>query len=331
MTQHIAENTRVSIDRIIALSAILVTAMYHYGIRILILALVCMITSLLTEWICCKFRNCSFRKTIPDTVSEALILCMLFSTAIPFFTVIVSCIVSVVLGKELFGGKNNPVVPSVAVGYCFAWLNQNEQLLLYPSEKIHLSVFSFDSQLLTGGVSEAWNKSGTFSKSVLDWLTGIPNEPIGTCSVVLLSMIGIVLILRKSASGWVILPLLFYTVCSNIIFAKLRHIEAAVVGTMLTNQLLFSAIFIYGDMDYAPPDLAGILFGVFSAGAITAATRFLFVTDAPLMLSIILSPLAIWLRYMMNEYAFSQEDKRRNTKCQGKIRYFRIPFFGKES
>ncbi|MBP0967263.1 MAG: hypothetical protein J5722_06500, partial [Oscillospiraceae bacterium] len=65
---------------------------------------------------------------------------------------------------------------------------------------------------------------------------------------------------------------------------------------------LFAVIFLHSDPDYAPPDLAGSLYGVALAGASVILTRLLFITDAPVMLAVFLSPAAVKLRELMRRY-----------------------------
>ena len=286
-------------DRAAALLAILCTAAYEYGMRIWMLAGIAFAVSLAAERISLFIRRKPFQTDHLEAGISGVVLLMLMPPTVSVSLLIMSCIFAIIIGRQIFGGKENPVMPAAACGYCFAMLNNKLQMTLFPAEKSHLPLFQIDSDKLISGVSDAWNRTGTFSAKPMDWLLGLPNQPIGTCSAVLLVVIALVLILRRSASGWVILPLMGFTVMSSMVFDGMRHPLPAAIGAALTNQMLFSAVFLYGDPDHAPPGLAGTLSGVFSAGIIMIFTRVLYVTDAPVMLTILLSPMNIWLRYVM--------------------------------
>lgn len=289
----------IAADRALALLAILCTAAYDYGPRIWMLGGIAAGVSLLTEWIFLYIRKQKFTAKHLDAAVSGLILLMLMPPAVSVSLLIMSCIFANIIGRQLFGGKENPVIPTAAAGYCFALLNDRIDMTSFPAEKLKLPLFSIDPETLTAGVTDAFNHDGAFPNNIYGWLAGLPNQPIGTCSVVLLIVIALVLMLRRSLSAWTAIPMLFFVIVSNLIFAYLRKPEMTVIGSLLTNQLLFSIIFLYGDPDFAPPNLAGSLFGILAAGCIAVLTRVLFVYDAPVLLTVLLSPLQIWLRLVM--------------------------------
>jgi hypothetical protein len=81
------------------------------------------------------------------------------------------------------------------------------------------------------------------------------------------------------------------------------------IGCCLSNQTLFAVIFLHADPDYAPPQLAGSLYGVILAGTVIILTRMLRVTDAPVTAAVILSPAAIRLRELMRLAEYDGEQK----------------------
>ena len=76
----------------------------------------------------------------------------------------------------------------------------------------------------------------------------------------------------------------------------------------MTNQLLFSALFIYGDSDFAPPGIAGILFGLMTASGFLWMQRHF--SSGVLWTAVLLGLIAALLRNVMR----NERKKRRRSR-----------------
>ena len=305
-------------DLACALLAILAPAAYGYGMRIWLLAGTAFAVSLLTEWGCLYVRKQTFTRDHLDAGLYGVILMLLLPASVPLSLLIMSCIFANIFGRQLFGGRENPVVHPAAAGYCFALLNQRAAVTMFPKAFAPIPLGGAAEGTLTEGVSAAFNRGLGFEGYPADWLIGLPNQPAGTGSVVLLAVVAAVLILRRSASGWVILPAMAFVCFSGIAFGFFRSPAEQLAGSCLANQMLFSIVFLHGDSAYAPRQLGGMLYGVTASGAAIILTRLLYVTDAPVMLAVILSPAALALRNMMQIYLTQKggnADAERQTKA----------------
>ncbi len=288
--------TAGSIERTVTLAALICIAVYDYGIRILILCAAAVFASVLTELVCLYVRRIPFRLRHLDAAVCGLILVMMMPQTVSVSLVIMSAIFAIIIGRQMFGGREHSVIPAAAVGYCFALLNQRAQMTLFPAEKAILPFENIPVDSLVPGVSVIWNQSGDFSSNVSDYLLGLPSQPIGTSSLLLLAVIAVVLIFRRSASAWVMLPMLIVLLTGNLALSNFHNPAIIFAGSCLTNQTLFSVIYLYSDPDFAPPHIAGALYGVLSALLILVFTRVFAVFDAPVLLAVILSPLPLGLR-----------------------------------
>ena len=293
---HKPDRKRIIFDRFAAIAALLAAASYDYGFRIWILAAAAAGSALLTERISLCIRKKPFTSGNLDAAVTGLVILLLLPPTVPVSLLIMSCIFAIIIGRQLFGGMENPVILPAAAGYCFCLLNNRAAASLFPAVKETLPLAAPDPAALSEGVSLLWNRAGRFSVSVLEWLTGLPCQPVGTGSLVLLTAVAAVLVLRRAASGWVLIPAVIVMIVSNLVISNLQHPSAVIVGSMLTNQTLPAIIFLHADPDHAPPNLAGIAYG-FAVGFVSFfATRILFVSDAPVLLAVLLSPLMILLR-----------------------------------
>ena len=291
------------LDRAMCLAAIAVIGYADYGVRVPLLCGIGAAAAMLTELICLYLRKIPFGIRHLDAAVTGVILVMLLPPAVPVSLLIISEIGAIIIGRALFGGGEHPMLPAAAVGYCIAVLSDRAAATMFPAQKGILPILDIDRSTLVSGISDQWNSAGIFSKHTVDWLLGLPAQPIGTCSVVLLCVIALVLLMRRSASGYVMVPLLALLLMGGVLYQKLRDPAAALVGTCLTNQTLFAVIFLYCDTEIAPPHAGGMLYGLIAGGVILWFTRIIPVYDAPVLLSIVLNPAAVMLRRVLEEDA----------------------------
>ena len=182
-------DTVISLDRALALSALVTVGTYSYGWRVLLLCAVSACVCMVTELIGLYLRQVPFGFRHAEAAVCGVVLVMLFPPTVPLSLLIMSGIFAIIIGRQVFGGGEQPLFPSAAVGYCFARLTDPEAVLRYPAEKGAVALLSPQRDALVQGVSATWNRSGTFPGSLDDWLLGLPNQPLGTGSLLLLCVI----------------------------------------------------------------------------------------------------------------------------------------------
>ena len=312
--QKISDST---FDRLAALLALTAAAAYDYGLRIWLLAGTAAGVSLLAEYLVLRLRKKQFTLQNLDAAVSGLILLMLMPPTVPFSLLIMSCIFAIIIARGLFGGMENPVIPATAAGYCFAFLNQRSAVTSFPAEKIRLPLLIPDGFPLQSGISVLWNRAGKFDAAPFDLMTAVPALPLGSASLVLLTVIAAVLLLRRSASPWVMIPACGFIITFNLVMSNMRTPLIYAAGCLLTNQMLFSLIFLHCDPKLAPPGFGGITAGLAIGIACALATRFLFISDAPVFLAVMLSPVMLWIRTLMQALLTADDTKGggSNEKC----------------
>ena len=293
----------VMLDRAMCLAAIAVIGFSDYGLRVPLLCGIGAAAAMLTELICLYLRKIPFGIRHLDAAVTGVILVMLLPPTVPFSLLIISEIGAIIIGHALFGGREHPMLPAAAVGYCIAVLSDRAAAQMFPAQKGVLPLLNIDKSTLVSGISDQWNRAGIFNQHTADWLLGLPAQPIGTCSIVLLGVIALVLVMRRSASGFVMAPMLAILFAGGILYQKLHNPAASAVGICLTNQTLFAVIFLHCDTEICPPHVGGMLYGLIAGGVILWFTRIIPVYDAPVLLSIVLNPVAVMLRHVLAEDA----------------------------
>lgn len=117
---HIKTKQDVSIIMrwvIIAMIPSVVMAVYHFGLRALLVILVAVASSVLAEYGICKCKPFGFKMRISDgsAVITGMLLAFNLPSNIPLWMVVVGSAVAIIFGKMVFGGLGyNPVNPALA-------------------------------------------------------------------------------------------------------------------------------------------------------------------------------------------------------------------------
>ena len=107
--------TGVMLDVIIALVPSLVAAVIYFGFKALLLAFICVATSVLTEFICRKVMKRKNTITDLSAAVTGLLLALNLPVEINPFIAVFGCVVAIVVVKQMFGGIGyNFVNPALA-------------------------------------------------------------------------------------------------------------------------------------------------------------------------------------------------------------------------
>ncbi len=109
----------VMLDVIIGLSPAAIAGIYYFRMNAVLLIATCIISCLLTEWVCCKMRKRA--STIGDlsAVITGLILAMSLPPSLPLAYAVIGCVFTISISKMVFGGLGcNPFNPAM-VGRVF--------------------------------------------------------------------------------------------------------------------------------------------------------------------------------------------------------------------
>ncbi|MBQ2825459.1 MAG: RnfABCDGE type electron transport complex subunit D [Clostridia bacterium] len=107
--------TGVMLDVIIALVPSLIAAVVYFGFKALLLAFICVATSVLTEYICRKVMKRKNTITDLSAAVTGLLLALNLPVGINPFIAVFGCVVAIVVVKQMFGGIGyNFVNPALA-------------------------------------------------------------------------------------------------------------------------------------------------------------------------------------------------------------------------
>lgn len=268
--KNLKSQNSVRTDYLICLLASIVLPVYYYGYRALAVALVAVISSFTADIVCLKLRYKESPKGDISAVISALILSMLMPASVPYSIVIVSCIFMIVVAKQAFGGNDNRIFNSVAVGFAFASLCFKEYIFLYPVPKAmgKLDMSSYVSDTLVTSFTQTYSTVSSPTFNTLDLILGKIAGPMGATSIILIAICAIILIGRKSISFLTFISFVGTMLLTAFLFPFQSGINPAlsVIYELFSGAMLFCAIFLVSDLNYLPRrKFARIIYGILVA------------------------------------------------------------------
>ncbi|MHC4535929.1 MAG: RnfABCDGE type electron transport complex subunit D [Planctomycetota bacterium] len=307
ISKHLSTRS-VMIDVIIALVPAMLAAGYYFRIHALLLICSCVISCVAAEWLCnviCKKPN-----SLDDfsAVVTGIILALSLPPNLPIWTAVIGGIVSIAIGKMVFGGLGANIFNPAMVGRTFltasfgvlmtTWAvpyTMDSDMSKIAPENISVSN---TKEFRTQATPLAWSKMAIKNELGADLyselqfkatVTGEVGGSLGETSVIALLIGGIYLLIRRTISFHI--PLAVITsafVFAAIAFLRDSYTYVPPLYHLSSGGLMLCAFFIATDPVTAPLTRRGMwIFGI-GVGAITMLIRIAGVYQEGVMFSVLL-------------------------------------------
>lgn len=257
---------RIMLDVILALLPAWLVGVWRFGIRALIVTLICLAFSLAAEYLYCVFTKS--RNTVIDCSSmvTGMLLAMTLPASVPYWQAAVGSVFAIIVAKMLCGGLGQNVFNPALLARAF-------MLLIYP-----VGV----TRYMTGGVDGVTSATPLHhmvmpslpQESVLDMFLGNCPGSIGEISALALLIGGAYLIYRKVISIRIPAAYLGTVAVLTLIFSKTGEPFLWMLYSLFSGGLMLGAIFMATDYTTSPVTAKGqLLFGV-GCGVLTVVFRY---------------------------------------------------------
>lgn len=257
---------RIMLDVILALLPAWLVGVWRFGIRALIVTLICIAFSLAAEYLYCVFIKS--RNTVIDCSSmvTGMLLAMMLPASVPYWQAAVGSVFAIIVAKMLCGGLGQNVFNPALLARAF-------MLLIYP-----VGV----TRYMAGGVDGVTSATPLHhmvmpalpQESVLDMFLGNCPGSIGEISALALLIGGAYLIYRKVISIRIPAAYLGTVAVLTLIFSKTGEPFLWMLYSLFSGGLMLGAIFMATDYTTSPVTAKGqILFGV-GCGVLTVVFRY---------------------------------------------------------
>lgn len=269
------------IDMLIMLFATTIMAVFHYGVRSLLMVATSIIAAVL-----CEASVDLLRKRNPHRIADlssvftgAAIALMLPASA-PMWLAPIGSVFAIAVAKLPFGNaRTTPFVPAAA-GFAFLTLSYRELVFTYPSVRADIKGVVTGSEGFVSGISIANMLSqktsiGTGIINMMDLFVGKVSGPMGASCLFVMFGLFMYMLARRS-SEW-ITSAGFLAACSilAVIFPRvLTGRSVSLVMELSSGMLFFAAIFFISDPVTSPKSqMARVIYG-FVGGILTMIFRY---------------------------------------------------------
>lgn len=245
-------------DVLIALCPALIASCVIYGLRALLVTVVCVVSCVLLEGLYQKGMKQPITIQDGSAAVTGMLLAMNLPVTIPLWQAVFGCLVAIIVVKQLFGGLGKNFANPAIVGRVVLFLAFTGSMTnwVYPDAVSSATPLALLSAGATDQLPTLWNM-------LWGWHGGCLGE---TCSIALL-LGGVYLIVRKVIT-WHI-PVAFV----GTVFVLTALLGQHPVYQVLSGGLLLGAFFMATDYVTSPPTPWGkVVFGV-GCGLITVLIR----------------------------------------------------------
>ena len=255
----------IMLDVIIALMPALVVSILVFGMRALILELVCVVSCVFFEYI---FRVvCHRPQTVGDlsAVVTGLLLAFNLPSGLPIWQAVFGCAAAILLAKQLFGGIGQNFANPAIVGRIVLLVAFGARMTTWPTANSYIS--GLDA--VSGATPLALIKAGNLEAlpPISNMLLGIRGGSLGETCAIALVIGGIYLIARKVITPTIPVVYLLTVVVLSFAFGL------DPVYQLLSGGVLLGALFMATDYVTSPTTEKGKVIFAFGCGLITMAVR----------------------------------------------------------
>ncbi len=263
---------QMTLDILLAAVPICVFAAFNYGMRPVYIVLLSMISAIVCEFVCCLFRHRSPRAVLDGSAAvTGAIIGMVMPAMVPYWMPMLGAAFAIIVAKAPFGGYGrnvfNPAAAGIAIlSFCFP-----KSMFLYPAfatVKVPVDWALNPTTVITESSLAATLRTGaTPSMTLLQLFTGEFAGPIGGTATLILLACAAFLLVRRTASPWLMIPYLVTCIVIAWLFPLPSMARGyGVMAQMCAGYVLFTGVFLLNDPVTTPRFWLGrIFYGVFTA------------------------------------------------------------------
>lgn len=310
------------------MAALLIPAWFLNGARVLMVSAVSIVVCVAADWVCCKIRKIPYDRKDHSVIFWGLAASLIMPVSIPYVLVALSAIICVVIGKHIFGGKENVIFCPCAIATAFLIICYPSEMLYFPKVGETVPVFGDYSGVLIRDLDNTMKLGNVPSYSMLDIMMGRVPGAIGAVSVLVIAVCGICMVIRHSTSICTLLSGILTVSALAFVYPRIDVSPLESVFYELTSgYLLFGLVFLAGEPYILPKRRAArVIYGVV-LGYTTMMFRYFGQTEGCFMFALLITNaltmgfdtivdnLLYWKRSYISSY-----EKSKNAAMRGNIK-----------
>lgn len=296
MLKKMKSERLVWLDVTITLLALELMAYFYYGVRSLALAGLCVTVSLAADIISVRLMGRRFTADDLSCTSDALIIALMLPSVMSYKVAALASLFAVVVAKNIFGGRVNMIFSPAAAAYIFVLTSWGRDLLLFTAPHVETGIFG-KPQELVNSASHVFNMTGRMEYTDFEIMLGNFSGAAGAVSILLLAVSALILMFRRDISAGAFIG----TIAGTALFAYVAPIipnrADSVRYSLVTNMVLFAAIYIVSDRRIAPKRnyyafFYGLFIGIVSYVIVLTTAK----ENAIVIVSVLFTPIALMFK-----------------------------------
>ena len=177
----------------IILTVLDMMAVYHYGLRALLVTAATVGTAVVLDMLCLIIRKKQLHIHDLSALITGLTLALMLPASVPYTVAAAAAAFAICIAKHPFGGQGFEIFNCAAAGYVFAELSYPSAVLMYPRPMAELSVNNIVSESLVPSFTKSAMFASSSSYSDFELLIGNFPGPMGCTFTVLIIVCAAVL------------------------------------------------------------------------------------------------------------------------------------------
>ncbi len=263
---HLSSNKAISKAMYMVIIALLlptIGSIYFFGVYVIAVILVSIITAILTEYIAKKLRKKEFYMD-GSAILTGLLLALILPPRIPLWAVVIGAAISIAIAKEAFGGLGHNIFNPALVGRAFLTTSFAGLMTRYV---LPVETLTGDAITTATPLSESFIQNTNQITMYQNLFIGNVAGSIGETSALLILIGGLFLIALKIIN-WRI-PLIYI----GTVFALTYILGQDPLFNILAGGLFLGAFFMATDYVTVPLTNRGKLIFAFGCGFLTVSIR----------------------------------------------------------
>lgn len=250
-------------DQLVCLCALLIMAVWRWGLKALLMCALSVFVSVFTDYICCVMTKKTYNPKDLSTYVSGMALCLMMPATLPYRYIVFGAAFAMAV-KHIFGGKNNYVFNPACLSFAFMAVCWPSIVLMFPKIGDEIPLFGNYQGTLSSGLESYLVKLGTAQAlSVEDIFLGNFLGPMGTTHVLILMVCGVCLMFRRALSPTVTLTTVAAFVGISVLFPVHDDVQLSIVIELICGNLLFGLLFLASDPQTLPRSTLGkIYYGI---------------------------------------------------------------------
>lgn len=263
------------VERLVFMMTLVVLSSFMQGPRAAVICAVGIAAAMLADALCCLIRRIRYDPKDAAVAFWGLSAAMMMPASAPYWAVILSAVVCIVVGKHFFGSSDNILFCPPAISTAFMIISYPAQTLYFPRYSDFFPIFGEYEGVLTRSSEYMLQLGYTPSASVWDTLIGFTEGPIGTIYIIVILICGICLACRRKNSPAAMLSCILTVGVFAFFFPRAKYgAWYSVFYELTSGYLLFGTVFLCAEPYRVPKKTsAQIIYGVV-LGYVTMMFRF---------------------------------------------------------